>query len=710
VAIQLDMSVAAARVDSSMFALSLVYALALAAVPTVNDVNPAAPAQSPYRPSCAMDSAPTKEWTRTLTSVYSVGVTPVQDTLMWVSAGQSELKIYIYDIKDPARPLIDSFPQTGGPTGWGIRDMAWKASSNEVFGGFDNRQFNVYDATSHAVKHTYMVSGYSGVVRGFGHSPLQDSCWTCNFDSSPMTKFSITGANGHQVRATSRMASAYGIAVDAYQHCFWITQAGTSGASPTLKMDFAYSVIDSFNAEGWEQGGGCEMWKDTFLLQLNQSTPDEVFCMRFNLGPLPSHDVGVCAIVAPPGNINPGSFMPKARVMNFGLGPEANIPVTCWIDSAGVRVYSAYETLPGPLGPGLEADVAFAPNWNTGPVGAQYDVTMFTTLGGDEDTHNDTLTAPTTVAGAIFADTIHVHDAGATAPTIDGNIDAGEWSASTIYDISDILGRGGIPRPAGSCLAYFLYDSSFVYLAMDCPNRTARVNLDQFGPFMDEDWNGRWSVDSSEGGYAIEYADPRDEVIYRAVLDSFANMWEMGVAPGALSASSLASGHLQFEAQVPIGAYKWQLSIHSGDILGYFQYTAVDSSRNYIGWWPQTVTISQWPNPGYYGTMVFDSLASGVRDRNTEVPFALYRARPSVVRDQALISYYVGRQADVRLAMYDASGSLVRTLVSGRVAPGNHVATWNRTDDTGWRVADGTYFYRLVVDGVAVSGKAIVLK
>ena len=683
--------------------------LALAPGLAVNDVNPTSPHRASYGRFGSMANPPTKEWVRTLASTYSVGVTPVQDTLMWVSAGQSELKIYVYNIKDPARPLVDSFAQTDGPTGWGIRDMAWKASTNEVFAGYDNQKFNVYDATSHIVKHTYMVSGYSGVVRGFGYSPLQDSCWTCNFDSSPMTKFSINGANGHQVRAAPQMASAYGIAVDAHRHCFWITQAGAPGESPTLKMDFSYNVVDSFNAEGWDQGGGCEMWKDTFLLQLNQGTPDEVFCMRFILNPLPKHDVGVTAIVAPPGNINPGSLTPKARVMNFGADSEADIPVTCWIDSAGVRVYSASETLAGPLGPGLEADVAFAPDWNTGPVGAQYDVTMFTILGNDEDTHNDTLAAATTVAGAIFADTIHVHVAGSSAPTIDGNITVGEWSTSDVYDVSDIEGRGGSPQPAGSCLAYFLYDSAFVYIAMDCPYRTTRVDLDQFGPFVDEGGNGKWSSDSSEGGYAIEYAQPDDQVTYRAALDTLGSLWEMGVAPGAASASSLASGHLQFEAKIPVGAYKWQLNVRGGDTVGYFQYTAVDSLGTYIGWWPQSVTILQWPNPRYYGTMVFDSAAPGVRTRDMVAAFALYRASPSLVRDQADISYYVGRQAEVRLSIYDAAGSSVKTLVKGRATPGEHTVTWDRTDDTGRRVATGTYFYRLTVEGKAVSSKAILL-
>lgn len=707
--IPLDMTAALVRVDSSMFALSLIMVLVLAAGPAANDVNPNAPQIAPYGRFASMTTPPTKEWSIALPSPYCVGVTPVQDTLMWVSAGQSNMKIYVYNIKDPARPLVDSFPQGDGPTGWGIRDMAFKASTNEVFAGYDNQKFNVYDATTHERKHTYMVSRYSGVVRGFAYSPYQDSCWTCDFDSAPMTKFSINGANGHAVRPLSEMPFAYGLAFDRYQHCFWVTQAGAVGASPTLKMDFAYNVVDSFNAEGWDQGGGCEMWKYTFLLQLNQSSPDEVYCMRFVLSPLPDHDVGVSAIIVPPANINPGSFAPKARVMNFGANSEAGIPLTCWIDSSGTLIYAASETLPGPLGPGLEAVVGFAPNWTSGPVGALYSVTMFTSLPGDENVHDDTTAGTTAVTGAILADTVHVRSAGSVAPTIDGNMTAGEWDAADVYDFSDLAGRGGTPQPAGSCLARFLYDSAFVYLATECPYRTTRVPLDQFGPFMDEDGNSLWASDSSEGGYALEYSGSDDQAIYSAALDTMGNRWEMGPAPGALSASSLASGHLQFEARIPIGVFKWQWSISGGDVAGLFQYASLDSSRTYVGWWPQSVTLPQWPNPRYYGTMIFDSLSPGVVDRTAGIPFALRRAGPSLVRDRVLISYYVGGPADVRLAVYDAAGSLVRTLVSGRLTPGERSAAWDRTDNSGRRVADGTYFYRLVVDGRSLSGKAIIL-
>ena len=717
--IPLDIRPARARVETDMLLLLLILSLGPATGPggstfsatPVNDADPAAAGRMPVRSFATMDGVPETAWTKVLTTTYACGVTPVQDTLLWVSAGQSDMKIYVYNIKNPAHPLVDSFDQDDVPPGWGIRDMAWKASTNEVFAGFDNQRVHVYDATTRALKRSYTVSGYTGTVRGLGYDPIQDSCWTCDFDSSPMTKFSNAGANGHEVKADAEMMSSYGIAWSPLQNCFWVTQAGSPGASPIYKMDQNYAWIDSFNPAGWDLGGGCELWRDTFLLAVEQaaSGPDAVWCFRLNI---PAHDVGVSAILAPSSGVNSEPVTPRARVRNSGANEESGIPVTCWIDSGATRVYSAYATLPGPLEPGAEAEITFSPDWNPGSPGARYAVTMFTSMGGDLQPDNDTMTGTTSVGGAVFADTIHVYSVGSVAPTIDGDITPDEWSSSIAYDISDIQGRGGTPQPAGSSIAYFLCDfaENYVYFAVDCPNRTARADWDQFGPFMDEDRDGEWSPDSSEGNHWVEYVGG-DSVIYCALLSATPDTWIMGVAAGALSACSLASGHLQFEAKIPIGTEKWQYSIHPGDTVGFFQYVSLfDTSATYVGWWPQTLAGPQWSYPQYYGTMVLDSFVPGVESCDPATLYALYKASPSLVRDHASIRYYVGRQANVELGVYDATGSLVKTLVSGPVAPGEQTATWDRTDTRGKRVASGTYFYRLVVDGDAVSGKAAILK
>ena len=86
------------------------------------------------------------------------------------------------------------------------------------------------------------------------------------------------------------------------------------------------------------------------------------------------------------------------------------------------------------------------------------------------------------------------------------------------------------------------------------------------------------------------------------------------------------------------------------------------------------------------------------------------KAFPTLFRDLVRISYSLSKAGRVSLGIYDASGSLVRTLVDGTMSAGARTATWNRTDQSGRRVASGTYFYRLSVNGKSVSGKTVVLQ
>jgi hypothetical protein len=73
------------------------------------------------------------------------------------------------------------------------------------------------------------------------------------------------------------------------------------------------------------------------------------------------------------------------------------------------------------------------------------------------------------------------------------------------------------------------------------------------------------------------------------------------------------------------------------------------------------------------------------------------------------IAYRVG-VADPRLdlAVYDARGRLVRTLVHGRATPGRFVTTWDRRDGAGAAVARGIYFARLAASGTVTSCKMVL--
>ncbi|MFO7650165.1 MAG: T9SS type A sorting domain-containing protein [bacterium] len=325
-------------------------------------------------------------------SVWCVGVTDVQDSLCWVSDGQATLKIGIFNIADSSHPFISSFPQTGGPSGWGIRDMAYDEATDYVYAGFDGGRYHVYNASTQVPVATYTVSGFSGTVRAMAHSPDEDSLWTGNFASNPMWKFSVTGTNGHQVKPAAQMAACYGLAFDPLQSCFWMTNAGSSGASPMWKIDYpSYVVSDSFNPPGWDLGGGCEIWRDSFLLALEQATPDQIWCIKFNGVTPAEHDVMTVA-VTPTMKIAPNRDAEFTMTMrNRGVNTETfDYHYVVFDSTAGDTVYEAEGTITGLAPGGTVFEVMDTLQF---PAGKVLKTTAWVYLSGDENPGNDTVRA-----------------------------------------------------------------------------------------------------------------------------------------------------------------------------------------------------------------------------------------------------------------------------------------------------------------------------
>lgn len=75
--------------------------------------------------------------------------------------------------------------------------------------------------------------------------------------------------------------------------------------------------------------------------------------------------------------------------------------------------------------------------------------------------------------------------------------------------------------------------------------------------------------------------------------------------------------------------------------------------------------------------------------------------RPNPFESFTQIHYSVasGEGGSVDLAVYDASGRLVRTLFSGTRPPGTYAATWDGRHDDGGRAAAGVYFLKAEVGG-----------
>ena len=63
----------------------------------------------------------------------------------------------------------------------------------------------------------------------------------------------------------------------------------------------------------------------------------------------------------------------------------------------------------------------------------------------------------------------------------------------------------------------------------------------------------------------------------------------------------------------------------------------------------------------------------------------------------------------MRLTVYNIQGRLIRTLVAGSQAAGEHEVAWDGTDEYGIDVAAGVYLYRLRSGELEETRKMILL-
>jgi outer membrane protein assembly factor BamB len=91
---------------------------------------------------------------------------------------------------------------------------------------------------------------------------------------------------------------------------------------------------------------------------------------------------------------------------------------------------------------------------------------------------------------------------------------------------------------------------------------------------------------------------------------------------------------------------------------------------------------------------------------------ALYLGQcyPNPFNPSTTIRFGLDEPSVLTLRVYDVSGKLVRTLISGRRDSGEHDEVWNGTDDSGRNVSSGVYFYRLKAGSFTQTRKMVLLR
>jgi len=116
-----------------------------------------------------------------------------------------------------------------------------------------------------------------------------------------------------------------------------------------------------------------------------------------------------------------------------------------------------------------------------------------------------------------------------------------------------------------------------------------------------------------------------------------------------------------------------------------------------------------------YVTRLLDDLSligtTGVEDGLVAASHRLDQNSPNPFNPTTSVHYFVASEnAQVRLAVYDARGRKVTTLVEGRSDAGEHAVVWDGTDSRGRKVSSGIYFLRAEIDGWRNARKMVLLK
>jgi hypothetical protein len=83
---------------------------------------------------------------------------------------------------------------------------------------------------------------------------------------------------------------------------------------------------------------------------------------------------------------------------------------------------------------------------------------------------------------------------------------------------------------------------------------------------------------------------------------------------------------------------------------------------------------------------------------------------PNPFNPSTTITFSLAEPTNARLAIYDASGALGRTLVNGNLSGGAHRVLWNGLNDFGVPVASGVYFCRITANRETSTKKLLLLR
>jgi hypothetical protein len=88
--------------------------------------------------------------------------------------------------------------------------------------------------------------------------------------------------------------------------------------------------------------------------------------------------------------------------------------------------------------------------------------------------------------------------------------------------------------------------------------------------------------------------------------------------------------------------------------------------------------------------------------------FGLY-VTPNPTAETASLEYSLNSSGNVTIEIFDLSGKLVRTLIDDFRSEGFHRENWDCSGNSGERVANGIYLFRMISGGYAETAETVVV-
>ncbi len=90
--------------------------------------------------------------------------------------------------------------------------------------------------------------------------------------------------------------------------------------------------------------------------------------------------------------------------------------------------------------------------------------------------------------------------------------------------------------------------------------------------------------------------------------------------------------------------------------------------------------------------------------------FTLHANYPNPFNSQTTIRFVLPESRTVRLAIYDVSGRLVKTLAEGSCNAGEHSVVWDGLNEMGEATSSGVYFYRITAGDWSATRRLVMVK